>query len=227
VSADILPAWTAIATALVSPLLLAYAALFKDLADKSYEIAMHFVAGAALAFIALLAESFVFSLSAGIIPTDYRDFIRAFVFVALVEEAVKIAQIVQLAENHDANNLRDAAAIAIAVAAGFAGAENVIYLFRYSHEITHLLIIRTLTAVPMHLATAVVTAHFLLKARRGAQYSHYIAVAVLVATCIHGLYDYLIIASRGRSVSFLFVLGFAVSWAWRIISSATARRADQ
>ena len=219
---DVFPGWLAITIAFLSPLLLAYAARFLDLAEKLRAIVIHFIAGAALAFVALLAEGFAHSIFATSIPADYGIIVRAFVFVALVEEVLKIAQIAQLAESHRADTLKEMASIAIAVAAGFAGAENVIYLFRYSSDVVNLLGIRVLTAVPLHLATAVITAHFLIKTRKGDDNLHFLAIAVIVATSIHGLYDYLIIESRGHSFSYLFVLGFAISWAWRIVSAAKA-----
>jgi RsiW-degrading membrane proteinase PrsW (M82 family) len=65
----------------------------------------------------------------------------------------------------------------------------------------------------------VIAARFIYIARQGPGHAHYYAVALIVATAIHGLYDYLIISSRGQSVSFIFVLGFVLSWAWRIIKA--------
>jgi hypothetical protein len=80
------------------------------------------------------------------------------------------------------------------------------------------LFLRTFTAVPLHLATAVVSAKFIFIARQDSMQSHYYAIALFVATAIHGLYDHLIMASQGRSFVFLFALGFVIAWAWRIAS---------
>lgn len=76
-----------------------------------------------------------------------------------MEEALKISQIVQFAERRKVETLRDTISIALVVAAGFAGAENVVFLFRYSDDIQSLLFLRTFTAVPLHLATSVVSAN--------------------------------------------------------------------
>jgi RsiW-degrading membrane proteinase PrsW (M82 family) len=114
-------------------------------------------------------------------------------------------------------SLRETVAIGIAVAAGFAGAENVIYLFRYSDAVSGLLIIRTLTANPLHLAVGVIASTYVFEAVKDQAKSHYLAIAVLVATVFHGLYDYLIISSRGRSYQYLFVLTFVIAWAWRLV----------
>jgi RsiW-degrading membrane proteinase PrsW (M82 family) len=192
------------------------------LGEKPADIAAHFIAGAALTFGALLVEGFIFGLVGPFIPTEYHLVVETFIFVALIEETMKIAQIVQLAERRNVQSLRETIAIALAVAAGFAGAENVVYLFRYADDIPNLLLIRTFTAVPLHLATAVVSAHFIFMARQDREQSYYYTIALLVATSIHGLYDYLIMESRGRSFAFLFALGFVLAWAWRIVPRRTA-----
>src|SRR6185503_11907752 len=94
---------------------------------------------------------------------------------------VKVAQIAELSRRKAAT-LRDTVAIGIAVAAGFAGAENVIYLFRYSHSVPDLLVIRTLTANPLHLAVGVIASKYVFESLRDEAKSHYLAIAVLIAT---------------------------------------------
>jgi RsiW-degrading membrane proteinase PrsW (M82 family) len=210
------PSWQEIAIGLLAPLALLCAAPVLRLAESPKDIAFDFGAGVALAFSALVAEDYAFNLIGPLAPIQYRLVIETFFFVALTEEILKIGQIVQLAEHRNARSLREIISIALVVTAGFAGAENVIYLFRYADNIEHLLLIRILTAVPMHLATAVVSAHFIFIARKDGQHSHYYVIALIVATTIHGMYDFLNLASRGRSLAFLFVLGFVVAWAWRI-----------
>jgi len=185
--------------------------------EKLINIALDFSVGALLTFAALLGENFAFSLFGPLIPAGYELLIKNFIFVALTEEVVKISQIVQLTTRRHLFSLQDTISVALVVAAGFAGAENVVYLFRYSQDVDNLLLLRTLTAVPLHLATAVVAAKFISIARQREQHQYY-AVALLVATGIHGFYDYLVMASRGRSFSFVFVLGFVVAWAWRILA---------
>jgi hypothetical protein len=122
------------------------------LGEKPADIAAHFSAGAALTFGALLAEGFVFGLVRPSVPAEYHLVVETFIFIALIEETMKIAQIVQLAERRNVQLLRETIAIALVVAAGFAGAENIVYLFRYADNIPNLLLIRTFTAVPLHLA---------------------------------------------------------------------------
>jgi len=104
-------------------------------------------------------------------------------------ETIKIAQIGELTRRK-AVTLRDTIAIGIAVAAGFAGAENVVYLFRSSNDVADLLMIRTITANPLHLAVAVIASSYVFMAVTDQTKLHFLAIAVLVSTLFHGLYDY-------------------------------------
>jgi hypothetical protein len=61
--------------------------------------------------------------------------------------------------------------------------------------------------------------HHAARRRGDRENAYYYAIALLVATAIHGLYDYLVMASGGRSFAFLFALGFVIAWAWRIVPS--------
>ena len=214
--------WEDVAIALLIPLALVLVVARLWLTAPLKSVATYFAAGAALAFAGLLAEHYLAGLLQPWVPRRDRTIVAAFVLAALTEELLKIAQIVQLSERRDARTLHEIIAIALPVAAGFAGAENVVYLFRYANEISNLLLVRhsppcpctspRRRRLPLHLYGA---------ARPSSM--HYYAVAVIVATAIHGLYDYLIMASRGQSSSFLFVLGFVLAWAWRITRTAHAR----
>ncbi|MCX7313734.1 MAG: PrsW family glutamic-type intramembrane protease [Alphaproteobacteria bacterium] len=210
-----MPSWPALAIGFLGPIFIASLAKFIDLAERPKDAAVHFLTGAFLAFVALLAEHYVFAFFGPSIPMQYHLAAEAFLFVALTEEVVKIAQISELARRKAAS-LRETVAIGITVAAGFAGAENIIYLCRYSEAVADLLLIRTLTANPLHLAVGVIASSYVFEALRDEAKSHYLAVAVLAATMCHGLYDYLIMSSGGRSYRFIFVLAFVVAWAWRL-----------
>jgi RsiW-degrading membrane proteinase PrsW (M82 family) len=209
------PSWPSLAIGFLGPLFIASFAKFIDLSERPKVAAVHFLTGALLAFVALITERYVFAVFGPSIPARYHVVVEAFLFIALAEEVVKIAQISELSRRN-AGTVRETIASGIAVAAGFAGAENVIYLFRYSGQVDGLLLIRTLTANPMHLAVAVIASSYVFEGLRDEAKSHYLAVAVLIATAFHGLYDYLIMSSGGRTASYIFVLVFAVSWAWQL-----------
>src|SRR5437016_2128604 len=110
------------------PLALVIGASRVGLGETPKDIAVHFSAGAALTFAALLGEGYAFSLIGPFVPSAYRLVIENFIFIALIEEMVKIGQIVQLAERRNVKSLRSIISIALVVAAGFSGAENVVYL---------------------------------------------------------------------------------------------------
>lgn len=210
-----MPSFPSLVIGFLGPIFIVSFAKFIDLAERPKDAAVHFLTGAFLAFVALVGERYVFEFFGPSLPTRYHLAAEAFLFVALTEEVVKIAQISELSRRKAAT-LRETTAIGIAVAAGFAGAENVIYLFRYADHIADLLLIRTLTANPLHLAVGVIASSFVFESLRDEEKSHYLAIAVIVATLFHGLYDYLIMSSGGRSFAYLFVLAFVVAWAWRI-----------
>ena len=210
-----MPSWPSLAIGFLGPLAIVTFARFIDLAERPLDTAVHFVTGAFLAFVALIAERYAFGWFGPSIPPQWHVAAEAFLFAALIEEVVKVAQIAELSRRKAAS-LRQTVAIGLAVAAGFAGAENVIYLFRYSDHIGGLLMIRTLTANPLHLAVAVIASYYVFESLHDEAKSHYLAIAVLVATFFHGLYDYLIMESRGTSMRFVFVLAFVVAWAWRL-----------
>ncbi len=211
-----MPSWPVLAIGFLGPIFIVSFAKFIDLAERPKDTALHFLIGAFLAFVALITERYAFAFFGPLIPPKWHLAVEAFLFVALVEEVIKIAQISELSRRKAAT-LRDTVAIGIAVAAGFAGAENVIYLFRYSDDVAHLLTIRTLTANPMHLAVGVIASSYVFKGVSDEAKSYCLAIAVLIATIFHGLYDYLIVSSGGRSFRFVFVLAFAIAWAWRLV----------
>ncbi len=188
---------------------------FIGLAESPRNTLLHFLTGAILAFVALIVEQYVFQLFGPLIAFQWRRLVEAFIFVALVEEVVKIAQISELSRRHSATR-QQTIAIGLAVAAGFAGAENVVYLFRYSNDVAQLLLIRTLTANPMHLAVGVIASNFIFEGLQDEEKSYYLALAIIVATFFHGLYDFSIINSAGHSSSSIYILVFVVLWAYRI-----------
>jgi hypothetical protein len=62
----------------------------------------------------------------------------------------------------------------------------------------------------------VIAASLIHEAIKDEDKSHYLAIALLVAVGIHGLYDYSILSSGGRSAGCIVILIVSVGWAWRV-----------
>lgn len=149
--------------------------------------------GAATAFVALVAEDLISSWFHPVLPPPWGALVQAFVMVALVEEVAKVALIHGQMVSRPAIRWRRLAVLAAWVGAGFAGAENALYVLRHGAGV---LADRSLTATPLHLGVAIVAARllWLSAARRRMVLS---VAAVMAAVGLHGAYDALIFLHRG------------------------------
>lgn len=150
------------------------------------------VFGALSVFPGLIIVSFTTSLiGTGLLDTYL---IKPFLAVALVEELIKLTiLILVLYRNDHFSTINEGIIYSVAIAVGFAFAENIIYLTGSGDHIM-LIITRSLTAVPLH---AVCGAFMGYIAGHGkVNEKKYMGKALLAALVIHGLYN--------LSVSFLF-----------------------
>ena len=151
-----------------------------------------FLAGGATAFVALLAEQYVWRKFNWRLPPDWASVIRAFLMVALVEELVKLALIRGQAAQHRYDDFRDFAVMAATIGAGFAAAENLLYAARIPPDAMPL---RLFTAAPMHIATAIIAAR-LIWLGMVLDEPVLLLAAVGAATLLHGAYDFLAMAEH-------------------------------
>ena len=115
--------------------------------------------------------------------------VRAFLFVALVEEMSKFAFMRGILFTHrDFNEPFDGIVYSVMIGMGFATVENMIYVLEGGASVGF---VRMFTAVPAHATFAVIMGFFLgeakIKPKRNLLYS---ALALLSAVLLHGLYDY-------------------------------------
>ena len=127
------------------------------------------------------------------------QFYNAIFKVALVEEFSKFVFVrFILYNNKNFNEPFDGIVYAVTVSLGFAGIENIVYVFQYGFETG---IIRMFTAVPAHATFGVLMGYFLGKAkfthRQGLYYS---VIALLTATLFHGSYDYFLFIAELKGV---------------------------
>ena len=121
---------------------------------------------------------------------------NAFLVAAIPEETFKLFALwLGLRKNPYFDEHFDGIVYAVCVGLGFAGLENVLYLFQYSEKWMSVAFLRSLMAVPGHYAFAVLMGyyyskyHFVDRSRRTA------ALIIVAPVLAHGLYDALLMTS--------------------------------
>ncbi len=147
------------------------------------------------------------------ITVGYRIF-NWFINVALVEEGCKFLMLrLRTWRDPNFNCLYDGMVYSVAVSAGFALAENFIYLFRIGLDAMFL---RAILSVPSHICFAVFMGTFYSSARKYAYLGNRtgkrvsIALALIVPIIAHGLYDYIASGAGSLWSVFLFALAMFV-----------------
>jgi RsiW-degrading membrane proteinase PrsW (M82 family) len=129
-----------------------------------------------------------------IIPINEKSLsdqaIHAFVLVALIEEFSKFIFVRWvLYPNKNFNEPFDGIVYAVSVSLGFASFENIIYVMSSENGFATGLM-RMFTAVPAHASFAVLMGYFLGIAKFSKGKEHYAWYGLIIATLLHGTYDY-------------------------------------
>ncbi len=118
-----------------------------------------------------------------------------FIIVAIAEEGCKHFALRRSTwNNREFNCLYDGVVYAAAVSLGFAGLENLMYIFGFGLSVAP---VRALTAIPLHAITGIFMGHYYGMARYYARYGRtgrsraYKFLSMLIPVFIHGLYDFL------------------------------------
>lgn len=152
--------------------------------------------GAAAVVAAGLLELGALYVLTGILRTDSAQFeiVRWFLVVGLIEEACKFAVLYLRTWKHPAFNcLFDGMVYAVAVSAGFALAENVLYLFRYGASVV---LLRAVTSIPAHICFSVIMGMWYSMARKYEftgetdKKRRSLGLCVLLPMLAHGGYDW-------------------------------------
>ena len=141
-------------------------------------------------------------------------FLDATFGVALIEEAAKLAMLMLYIWKHaDFNDSFDAIVYSVTVSLGFAAVENIMYVINGGLEVA---ILRALFSIPGHATFAIIMGYFFAKAkthfyyrRREQQYA-YLALALMLPTLTHGIYDFFAITAHDHEERALMLLGFVV-----------------
>lgn len=115
------------------------------------------------------------------------EYLYPFAGVALIEETAKLSIVLLvLYRNSLLQTREDAVGYSIAIALGFSLAENILYLTASAAPLS-LILLRGITAVPLHSLCGAYMGYYTAKAKRKEMGFH--PLSLLVPVAIHGLYN--------------------------------------
>jgi RsiW-degrading membrane proteinase PrsW (M82 family) len=129
-----------------------------------------------------------------VVPIDETSLseqaVHAFLLVALIEEFSKFIFVRWvLYPNKNFNEPFDGIVYAVSVSLGFAGLENILYVFNSDNGVA-VGVLRMFTAVPAHATFAVLMGYFLGRAKHEQGKSYFAWFGLGAAALFHGAYDY-------------------------------------
>jgi RsiW-degrading membrane proteinase PrsW (M82 family) len=179
-----------------------------------------FLAGIGSGIIAIIISSIIDLIFPNFTSsTSLADFpvnlMAIFIGIALVEESSKFIMVYKIGYNNkEFDELYDMIVYAVFVSMGFATLENILYVLGRASFATG--IIRAITAVPGHAADAVFMGYYLALAKlchlnkRDDLSKKNIIKALLIPTCLHGIYDFCILSGNSILVICFFVFVIAL-----------------
>jgi protease PrsW len=152
-------------------------------------------------------------------PDILRMALHAFIAVALAEEIVKFFFAYRFFYHKSYfNEPFDGITYCVMVALGFAAVENLLYIFQDSD--IRVAVLRMFTAVPGHAVYGVIMGYFMgiAKYRTHGRFKM-LVVGILLATLIHGFYDFFLFQQNYPALAILAFVGlaFALRWSFRAI----------
>jgi protease PrsW len=134
----------------------------------------------------------------------------AFIVAALTEEGMKfIAFYFFFWKNRNFNERFDGIVYAVFIALGFAGIENLLYVFTGGYSVG---LIRALTAVPAHALFGIIMGYYFGIAKYNPdRRTTYLILAFFLPFLFHGLYDFLLM-SNSLFLIIIFIPLFVYFW---------------
>lgn len=152
-------------------------------------------------------------------------FVSAFIHSAGIEELVKWFVLYHVIYNHmEFDEPYDGIVYAASISLGFATLENVLYAI-YSPSSFGTLVLRALLPVSGHALFGVMMGYYMGKAKfSSGSRKKYLIISLLLPFALHGLYDWIILATKHDWMWFI-VPFMAALWMWglRKMSSANAK----
>ncbi|MBK8968430.1 MAG: PrsW family glutamic-type intramembrane protease [Saprospiraceae bacterium] len=197
--------------AVLPGLLISYAIFRADKYDREplAPLLFCFFMGAAVTVPVVLIERWAYS-AIGAPPFHLgQTAVLAFGVLAVVEEVAKFLLLLLLAYPRKFfNEPLDGIVYAVLIAMGFATLENVVYAGRFG---LHTTLVRALTAVPAHLAFAIVQGYFAGLAKFDPpRESRLLLRGLALAILLHGSYDLLIMQNLSQWLAVLGTLALYV-----------------
>lgn len=181
--------------------------------------------GVLSAMIALLIESQIIkyvALKKGVLGS----MIEAFLFVALVEELCRFSflWLSYLVKKWFVTPL-DFITAGLLLSLGFSTFENLSYAYQYTWGT---MLARVFTAVPAHAAFGVIMGYFFYRYHK-TRHIKFLAMAVIMPTFLHGLYDFFVIQHISESLlaGSLVILLLCVLWTIYILRDIKNRKFNQ
>jgi len=170
------------------------------------------LAGVLICFPVILVESFlsIFANSFGM----YQPAYNAFVIAAFTEEAFKFTALYFLFwKISNFNEKFDGLVYAVFISLGFAGFENLLYVFRGGAQVGW---VRAYTAVPFHALAGVMMGYYFGLAKFIPAFrSRYLRLSFFIPFLLHGIYDFILMSGHPVLLScfipfviFMWITGF-------------------
>jgi len=176
-------------------------------------LAVGLILGLMITFPIIQAENFMlrFTPNAGVAA---ERFYTSFMVAALVEEAFKFVVLFFLIwRNRNFNERFDGIVYAVFISLGFAGLENVLYVFNPDMGGVETAVARAVFSVPGHALFGVAMGFYFALARFAeSRRPWYFAMAFALPWTLHGLYDYILMSDMPYMM-IVFVLYVAYLWA--------------
>jgi protease PrsW len=167
------------------------------------------LAGVLIVLPVVLIEKILTNQSEGLEGLSYAAY-TAFIVAALTEEGMKfLAFYFFFWRNKNFNERFDGIVYAVYISLGFAGIENIVYVFSGGYSVG---IIRALTAVPAHALFGIVMGYYFGLAKFNPGRSNlFLVMAFLLPYLFHGVYDFLLMGNSPVLIT-IFIPVFIYFW---------------
>lgn len=170
------------------------------------------VLSAGVAIVLQYAIDYVFPFEVGGYYTSTA--IKSYAKVGLSEEWAKFILLYFFVfPNKHFDEPYDGITYAVMISMGFASFENVLYMVRYGSDVIY---VRAITAVPAHATFAIGMGYYVGLAKFSKHRNTYLILGLLVATIMHGTYDFFLFLDRTPYLAFGAFISLILGIIWSL-----------